>query len=111
MKSKEIDSLKKELSRLKKTHLKEYFTEKNGLYFLEEDMEGDRDLLRETGLSLLHDTAVIVLYNEKGDCMVFCGKKAVEKGYKANELINRYGRGGGSDEFAQGVKEMNNHDT
>jgi alanyl-tRNA synthetase len=104
MKSKEIDSLKKELSQLKKIHLKECFTKKDGLYFLEEGIEGDRDLLRETGLSLIHDAAVIVLYNDKGDCMVFCGKKAVKKGYKANELINTYGRGGGSAEFAQGVK-------
>lgn len=105
MKSKEIDSLKKELSRLKKIRLKDCFTEKDGLHFLEELIEGDRDLLRETGLSLLHDHAVIVLYNEKGDCMVFCGSKAVKKGYKANALINEYGRGGGSEEFAQGVKE------
>lgn len=105
MKSKEIDRLKKELSRLKKMHLQECFTEREGLRFCEELIEGDRDLLRETGLNLLDEDTVIVLYNDKGDCMVFCGEKAVKKGYKANLLINEYGRGGGSDEFAQGVKE------
>ncbi|MBU7031586.1 MAG: alanine--tRNA ligase [Theionarchaea archaeon] len=108
MKSKEIESLKKELSQLKKIRLKDCFTEKNGLYFLEELIEGDRDLLRETGLNLLHDSAVIVLFNERGDCIIFCGRKAIEKGYKANNLINECGRGGGSEEFAQGVKEADN---
>ena len=109
MKSKEIESLKKELSQLKKIRLKDCFTERNGLYFLEELIEGDRDLLRETGLSLLHDSAVIVLFNERGDCIIFCGRKAIEKGYKANNLINECGLGGGSEEFAQGVKKADNH--
>ncbi len=105
MKSKEIDTLKKELSRIKKKSLKECFTEKEGVLFLEEEIEGDRDVLRETGLNLSADEAVIVLCNEKGDLMVFCGKKAVNKGYKANELIKKYGRGGGSPVFAQGIKD------
>lgn len=104
MKSKEIDNLKKELSRIKKTSLKECFTEKEGVLFLEEEIEGDRDVLRETGLNLSADETVIVLCNEKGDLMVFCGKKAINKGYKANELIKKYGRGGGTPEFAQGIK-------
>ncbi|MBU7015937.1 MAG: alanine--tRNA ligase [Theionarchaea archaeon] len=104
MKSKEIDNLKKELSQSKKIHLKECFTEKDGVLYLEETIEGDRDVLRETALSLLKDDAVIILSNKKGDLVVFCGKKAVEKGFKANELIGRYGKGGGNPEFAQGIK-------
>ena len=105
MKSKEIDRLKKELSGVKKGSLKECFTEKEGILFLEEEIKGDRDVLRETGLSLLEDDTVITLYNEKGDLLVFCGKKAIDKGYKANELIREHGRGGGTPEFAQGIKE------
>ena len=104
MKSKEIDSLKKELSQSKKIHLKECFTEKEGILFLEETIEGDRDVLRETALNLLKDNAVIVLGNEKGDLVLFCGKAAISKGLRANELIKKYGRGGGSPEFAQGIK-------
>jgi len=105
MKSKEIDRLKKELSEIKKITLRECFTEEEGILFMEEEVEGDRDVLRETGLSLLDECAVIVLYNEKGDLMVFCGKEAIEKGHKANELIQKHGRGGGSPEFSQGIKE------
>ena len=105
MKSKEIDQLKKELSHIKKGRLTECFTQKEGVLFLKEEIEGDRDVLRETGLTLSEDETVIVLYNEKGDLLVFCGKKAVEKGHKANELIRKYGRGGGTPEFAQGIKE------
>jgi len=60
--------------------------------------------LRETGLSLLKDDNVIVLCNEEGYLVVFCGKKAVDKGYKANELVKKQGRGGGTPEFAQGTK-------
>lgn len=104
MKSKEIDSLKRELSQMKKLHLKECFTEREGVLFLEETIEGDRDVLRETALSLLKDDAVIVLSNEKGDLVVFCGKKAIDRGFRANELIRNYGRGGGTPEFAQGIK-------
>jgi alanyl-tRNA synthetase len=105
MKSKEIDRLKKELSQAKQVNLKECFTEKQGILFLEETIEGDRDVLRETGLSLLEDDTIIVLCNEQGELVVFCGKKAVKKGYKANELIKKYGRGGGNPEFAQGIKQ------
>jgi len=105
MKSKEIDRLKKELSQLKKVHLRECFLEKEGVLFLEETIEGDRDVLRETALALLQDDTVIVLFNERGDLVVFCGKKAIDKGYKANELIKEYGRGGGASEFAQGIKK------
>lgn len=104
MKSKEIDTLKRELSQMKKLHLKECFTEREGVLFLEETIEGDRDVLRETALSLLKDDAVIVLSNEKGDLVVFCGKKAIDRGFRANELIRNYGRGGGTPEFAQGIK-------
>ena len=104
MKSKEIDTLKRELSQMKKLHLKECFTEREGVLFLEETIEGDRDVLRETALSLLKDDAVIVLSNEKGDLVVFCGKKAIDRGFRANELIRNYGRGGGTPEFAQGIR-------
>ena len=86
-------------------NLKECFAEKDGVLFLDETIEGDRDVLRETALTLLKDDAVIVLSNEKGDVVVFCGKKAVEKGLKANELIKECGRGGGSPAFAQGIKQ------
>jgi alanyl-tRNA synthetase len=106
MKSKEIDRLKKELSQAKKLNLRECFAEKDGVLFLDETIEGDRDVLRETALTLLKDDAVIVLSNEKGDVVVFCGKKAVEKGLKANELIKECGRGGGSPAFAQGIKQI-----
>lgn len=102
--SKEIENLKRELSRLKKSFLKEQFTEKDGIFFLEEEIEGDRDVLRETALSLLRDDAVVVLSNEKGYLVVFSGKEAVERGYKANEVIRKHGRGGGTPEFAQGIK-------
>jgi alanyl-tRNA synthetase len=105
MKSKEIDTLKRELSQMRKIRLNECFTEEGDVLFLEEEVEGDRDVLRETGLNLVCDNGIVILHNEKGDLVVFCGKKAVEKGYKANELIKKYGRGGGTSEFSQGIKE------
>ncbi|MBU6997535.1 MAG: alanine--tRNA ligase [Theionarchaea archaeon] len=105
MKSKEIDALKRELSQIRKTRLNECFTEEGDILFLEEEVEGDRDVLRETGLNLVCENGIVILHNEKGDLVVFCGKKAVEKGYKANDLIKKYGRGGGTSEFSQGIKE------
>lgn len=104
-KSKEIESLKKELSDIKKIRLKECFIERDGVYCLEEEVEGDRDILRETGINLLDSDRVIVLYNEEGDLVVLCGEKAVEKGFKADEIVKEHGRGGGSCDFAQGIKE------
>ncbi|MGD2250567.1 MAG: alanine--tRNA ligase [Candidatus Methanofastidiosia archaeon] len=105
LKSKEIESLKKELSDIKKIRLKECFIEKDGLYCLEEEIEGDRDILRETGINLLGSNTVIVLYNRQGDLVVLCGEEAVEKGFKADKIVKEHGRGGGSPDFAQGVKE------
>ncbi len=105
LKSKEIDSLKMEMSQIKKATLKDRFTEREGILFLEECIEGDRDVLRETALSLLKENAVVVLWNEKQDLVIFCGQKAIEKGYKANELVKKYGRGGGTPQFTQGIRE------
>lgn len=101
---KKIERLKEEISKLKVYQLKNEFIEKEGLRFLEREIEGDIELLRKTALSLKGDDTVIVLHNGRNMVCV-CGKNAIKKGYKANEYIKRYGKGGGSEEMAQGVKE------
>jgi len=100
---KEIERLKEEISRLKVYQLREKFTERDGIMFLEERIEGDPELLRKTALSLKEDNTVIVLHNGRNMVCV-CGKDAIRKGYKANEYIKKYGKGGGNEEMAQGVK-------
>ena len=101
---KEIERLTKELSELRVLQLKDAFTEKEGLKFLKREIEGDLDLLRKTALSLTEDETVIVLHNGK-NLVCTCGKKAIERGYRANEYIKKFGKGGGNEEMAQGVKE------
>ncbi|MCK4247139.1 MAG: alanine--tRNA ligase [Methanomicrobia archaeon] len=101
---KEIERLKEELSRSKVYRLKNEFMEKEGLRFLEKKIEGDIELLRKTALSLKEDDTVIVLHNGR-NLVCVCGKNAMKKGYKANEYIKKFGKGGGNEEMAQGVKK------
>ena len=69
--------------------------------FIRELLEWSK--LYATALSLKEDNTVIVLHNGRNMVCV-CGKDAIRKGYKANEYIKKYGKGGGNEEMAQGVK-------
>ncbi len=101
---KEIDRLKEEISKLKMAQLKEEFVEKNGLRFLEKEIEGGPKVLRETATALAEEDTVIVLTNGR-NLVCMCGDNAIKRGYSANEYIQNFGKGGGNKHMAQGVKE------
>ncbi|HPR42675.1 MAG TPA: alanine--tRNA ligase, partial [Candidatus Methanofastidiosa archaeon] len=99
---KEIEDLKMELSSLKQTNLEDRFVEKDGIRLLVAQIEGDTEILRKTAFSLTSDDSVVVLSNGR-QLAVTCGAGAQSKGYLAKDVIMDYGKGGGKDDFAQGV--------
>lgn len=99
---KEIEDLKKEISSLKQTNLDDRFEVRDGLRFLVAEIDGDPEILRKTAFSLMGDDTVIVLSNGK-QMVVTCGQDAQKMGFLAKEVIRNYGKGGGKDDFAQGV--------
>jgi alanyl-tRNA synthetase len=101
---KEIEKLKAEMSCLKKEGLECNFIESDGVLFMEENVDTSPDEMRKIARELSGDNKVIVLTNNEGNVVVSCGKIAIENGHKACELIKKYGKGGGKDDFAQGVK-------
>jgi len=101
---KEIERLKAEISCLKKEGLDCNFVESDGVFFMEEKVDTTPDEMRKIARELSGDDKVIVLTNNEGNIVVSCGKKAIESGHKACEIVKKYGKGGGKDDFAQGVK-------
>ena len=92
------------MSCLKKEGLECNFIESDGVLFMEENVDTSPDEMRKIARELSGDNKVIVLTNNDGNIVVSCGKTAIESGHKACELIKKYGKGGGKDDFAQGVK-------
>jgi len=101
---KEIERLKAEMSCLKKEGLECNFIESDGVLFMEETVNTSPDEMRKIAKDLSGDNKVIVLTNNEGNIVVSCGKIAIESGHKACNVIKKYGKGGGRDDFAQGVK-------
>ncbi|MEA1993960.1 MAG: alanine--tRNA ligase [Euryarchaeota archaeon] len=101
---KEIDRLKEEISKLKMKQVEGEFKEKNGLRFLKQEIEGGPKVLRETATALTEENTVVVLTNGK-NIVCMCGEEAIKKGYRADEHIKKFGRGGGTEKMAQGVKK------
>ena len=100
---KEIDDLKKEMSSLKQSSLSDAFTEKaDGTRQLIETIDGDPEVLRSTAFSLTGKDDVVILSNGR-QLVVVCGEGAREKGYLARDIIRKVGKGGGKEDFAQGV--------
>ncbi len=102
---KEIEKLKAEVSCLKKEGLECNFVETgDGILVMEEKVDTSPDEMRKIARELSGEDKVIVLTNNEGNVVVSCGKKAIESGHKACEIVKKYGKGGGKDDFAQGVK-------
>jgi len=99
---KEVEDLKLELSKIKQSSLGDAFVEKDGIRQLIATIEGDSEVLRKTAFSLVDDDSIVVLSNGKL-LVIVCGINAQKKGFKASKVICEYGKGGGTDEFAQGV--------
>lgn len=101
---KEIERLKAEISCLKKEGLNVISLNQMEYYSWKEKVDTTPDEMRKIARELSGDNKVIVLTNSEGNIVVSCGKMAIESGHKACELIKKYGKGGGKDDFAQGVK-------